>query len=99
VRSRTFVIVAVAIGTLFVLAGAMLAYDSSQSDQIAKGIRAGGVDIGGLSASQARARLRDAYRTRLEHPIAVVYKGQHFVLKPREFHVNIDVNGTVSEAV
>src|SRR5438045_8960877 len=35
-------------------AGGLYAYDSSRSDVIARGITAGGVDIGGLSAARAR---------------------------------------------
>ena len=34
-------------------AGGLYAYDSSRSDMIAKGITAGGVDVGGLSAARA----------------------------------------------
>ena len=37
----------------------MVAYDSSRKDTIAKGVRVAGVDIGGLSADQARARIRE----------------------------------------
>jgi lipoprotein-anchoring transpeptidase ErfK/SrfK len=99
VRSRTFVVVALVIVGLFAGAGAMLAYDSSQSDQIASGVSAGGVDIGGLSASQARARLRDAYRARLGHPIVLTFGRRRFVLQPKSFQVTVDVDGTVAQAI
>src|SRR6059058_1576772 len=43
------VLLALAVG-----AGGLYAYDSSRSDVIAKGITAGGVDVGGLNAALAR---------------------------------------------
>jgi lipoprotein-anchoring transpeptidase ErfK/SrfK len=98
-RSWSFVAVAVVIIVLLGGAGAVLAYDSSQSDRIAKGITAGGVDIGGLSAAQARARLRSAYRARLSHRIVVRFHGRRYVFSPRGAHVSADVDEAVEQAL
>jgi lipoprotein-anchoring transpeptidase ErfK/SrfK len=98
-RSRSFIAVAVVIVVLLAGAGAVLAYDSSQSQQIAKGITAGGVDIGGMSASQARARLRSVYSARLSHRIVLRYHGHRFVFSPRAAHVTVDVDQAVQDAL
>jgi lipoprotein-anchoring transpeptidase ErfK/SrfK len=99
VRNRTGVIVALALVVLLVGAGGLLAYDSSQHDKIAKGIKASGIDIGGLSASQARARLRSQYLARLDQPIVAVFHQHRYLLRPRDARVAIDINGTVDEAL
>lgn len=77
----------------------MLAYDSSQSDQIAKGIRAGGVDIGGMSAAQARAKLRSAYEARFSRPLVVRFHGHRFTFSPQGAHVSADIDQTVQQAL
>jgi len=58
VRQRSFVILVAAVAFLLVGSVGVYAYDSSRDDQIANGVKAGGVDIGGLKTSAARAKLR-----------------------------------------
>jgi L,D-transpeptidase-like protein/putative peptidoglycan binding protein len=93
------VVVALAIVVLLGGAGALLAYDSSQSDTIAKGITIGGVDVGGLSSSQAKRRLRADYVARFSHPRVLRFHGRRFVLSPRATHVTLDVDASVQQAL
>ena len=51
----------VLIGVLVLGAGALYAYDHGHRDKIAKGVAVAGIDVGGLSAAQARARLQREY--------------------------------------
>ena len=53
-------IVAVAVALLVLIAGAagVYAYDSAHKDQIADGVKVGGVDVGGLDRDQAARRSR-----------------------------------------
>jgi lipoprotein-anchoring transpeptidase ErfK/SrfK len=99
VRSRAFVVVAIVLACLFVGAGAVLAYDSSQSHAIAKGIKIGGVNVGGLSVANARARLRSAYHARLSQPIVVRFARRQWSLSPRQVQLAIDVNSSVQKAL
>jgi lipoprotein-anchoring transpeptidase ErfK/SrfK len=99
VRSRSFIAVALTLVLLLGGAGAVLAYDSSQKHTIAKGIRVGGVDIGGLNAAQASARLRARYLARFRHPLVLRFHGRRFVLSTRAAHVTIDVAGSVQQAL
>jgi lipoprotein-anchoring transpeptidase ErfK/SrfK len=96
VRSRSLVVVALAIVCLL-LAG--FAYDSSRSNTIAKGIRIGGVDVGGLSASQARARLHTAYASRLARPVWLTFASHRYKLSAQAAQLNVDVNGSVQKAI
>jgi lipoprotein-anchoring transpeptidase ErfK/SrfK len=99
VRSRSFIAVIVVLVVLLGGAGAVLAYDSSQKNTIAKGIKVGGIDVGGMSVSKAEAKVRAAYRARFERPVVLRYHGQRFVLTPRAAHITFDVNGSVQQAL
>ena len=57
-RSRSILLVVVLVLVLLgSLAGVVYAYDQADRDQIAKGVTVGGVDVGGLTGAEARARL------------------------------------------
>jgi hypothetical protein len=89
------VVVLVAVGGV---AAAAYGYDRSQSDVIAKGIRVGAIGIGGLTADEARAKLRRAYSV-LEHPLVLRYRGERYVLNGREARVRVDVDALVDKAL
>ena len=89
----------VVIGVLVLGAGALYAYDHGRRDKIAKGVKVAGIDVGGLSAAQARARLQREYLPRFEHPVVVRFHAHRFRLSPRAAHVTVDVNGAVDEAL
>jgi lipoprotein-anchoring transpeptidase ErfK/SrfK len=99
VRSRSFVAVVALLVVMIGGAAAIVAYDAGQRDVIAHGVTVGAVDVGGLSASQARARLAAAYRVRLRRPIVLRFRDRRFVLTPSESKLAIDVPGTVVQAV
>src|SRR5215212_7987379 len=99
VRSRSFFIVAAVVVLLLVAAGGVYAYDSGRDGTIAKGISIGGVDVGGLKAPAARARLRAAVLEPLSRPVVARYHGRHFTLTPRQARVGVDIDGSVAEAL
>ena len=57
-RSRLFVIAALLVLALVAGTGGVYAYDKGKQDRIAEGITVNGVPVGGLTAAQARERLR-----------------------------------------
>jgi lipoprotein-anchoring transpeptidase ErfK/SrfK len=73
-------------------------YDRSQSDMIAKGVHVRGINIGGLSASAARAKLHRAYKV-LERPLVLRYHGGHMVLTGRKAEVHVNIDALVSQAL
>jgi lipoprotein-anchoring transpeptidase ErfK/SrfK len=97
--SRTTIIIGAAIvALLFAGAGAMVAFDESRGDTISKGISVGGVDVGGLSASRARATLRERLVARLERKLVVIAGDTRFPMSAREARIETDVDAMVSEA-
>ncbi|MEA2160203.1 MAG: L,D-transpeptidase ErfK/SrfK [Solirubrobacteraceae bacterium] len=98
-RSRSFVAVALTIVCLLGGSAAVLAYDSSQRDKLAAGITIGGVEVGGLSAAQARVRLRAAIGPRLHRTLVLRYGARRFVLTAAAARVRFDFAGAVDQAL
>lgn len=86
-------------GLLAVLALGMYAYDHGRREQIAKGVRIDGIDVGGLSASAARTRLVRDVAVAMEAPVTASLQGRTWRITPRQAGVAVDVDGTVAEAV
>jgi hypothetical protein len=94
-----WVTLATVVGVLVLGTGGLYAYDATRADVVAKGVTAGGVDVGGLGATAARTRLRRALVPRLVRPVTLVARGRTFVVTPRQLRLAVDVDGMVSEAV
>jgi lipoprotein-anchoring transpeptidase ErfK/SrfK len=91
-RSRSFLIVATLLVVLLGGVGGVYAYDQGGRDTIPEGVRIAGIDVGGLSRAQARARLERDFVARLREPIRVDHGSFHIELGPREsrIHANLD---------
>lgn len=87
------------VGVLCALAVAAYAIDRANSDKIANGIRIGGVDVGGMSADQARSRVHARLVKPLDKPVTVTYDGTRYVLNPDKLQVRADIDGMVDAAV
>jgi lipoprotein-anchoring transpeptidase ErfK/SrfK len=98
-RTRSFIIIGLTLTILFGGAGALYAYDSSGNDKIAKGITVGGVDIGGLTAAQARARLNAQLLGPLQKPIVVSHEPDRWTLGPREAKLAVNIDDLVAKAL
>ena len=97
--TRSFIAVAALV--LFLVAGsvAVYAYDSSNEDRVASGIRIAGIPVGGLEAGEARRKLRAELQVPLEKPIVVERGRKRFTLSAEDAAVKADVGGMVDEAV
>jgi lipoprotein-anchoring transpeptidase ErfK/SrfK len=92
--------VAVAVVVLLLAgAGVVYAYDASHTDRIAPGMRIGGVQVGGMSADAARAKLRRDLVAPLERPVVVKAGSRTFRLSAREAHVKVNTGELVDRAV
>jgi lipoprotein-anchoring transpeptidase ErfK/SrfK len=95
---RTWSLIIVGCVVVLVCAG-VFAYDSAHSDTIAKGVEVGSVDVGGLSADEARARLRTRLLEPLKEPLVVHAGERRFALSAREARTAADLDAMVSAAV
>jgi hypothetical protein len=98
-RSRSFILVAAVLGIFMLGAAALYVYDTTRKDQIAEGVRVGGIDVGGLSRAEARAKVASELRGRLDQPI-VAYDGRRrFRVTPRQAAATFNVTQMVDRAV
>ena len=98
-RHKSFIAIAVMVVLLLVGAVGVSAYDSSNEDTIADGVTVAGVDLGGLTADQARERVRDQVAEPLEKPVVVTSAGQRFTLAAKDAGIKADEDAIVEEAL
>jgi len=100
VRSRRiFIGLAVAAAVLVVAAVGAWAYDHGKRDMIAEGVRVAGVDVGGMSAENARAALRAQLLSRLRRPVVATFHGRRVVLSARRAGVAVNIEQAVEDAI
>src|SRR5215212_2217827 len=98
-RQRSFIVVAIAVFVLIVGAVGVYAYDRTRDDVIAKGVKAGGVDLSGLHPQAARKELRRQLADPLEKPVVVRYGGHKYRMSARRAHIRVDVDSMVGQAL
>jgi lipoprotein-anchoring transpeptidase ErfK/SrfK len=93
-------IAAIAVALVVLLGGAVAyAYDSSQKDKIADGIRVAGVDVGGLDEDKAATLVRRRLLAPLRHSLRVSFDGESWELPGAKLKVRADIEGAVEEAI
>jgi lipoprotein-anchoring transpeptidase ErfK/SrfK len=99
-RTHKIAIALVALVTLgLLLAVGVWAYDDAQKDQIAPGVKIGGVDVGGRSADSARKVIKREVVAPLKQPVVVTYDGKSYTLSADQLHPSADIDGMVQEAI
>jgi lipoprotein-anchoring transpeptidase ErfK/SrfK len=99
-RSHKIAIALVALVVLgLLLAVGVWAYDDAQKDQIAPGVKIGGVDVGGRDADSARTIIKREVVKPLQQPVVVSYHGKSYTLDADQLHAKADIDGMVQEAI
>ncbi len=75
------------------------AYDNSQGDKIADGVTVGGVDVGGLTASEAEKRVQHQLLAPLQHSLKVGYEGDSWRLDGKQLKVHADLESAIRDAL
>ena len=96
---KSFIALAVVVVVLLLGAVAAYAYDSSNEDRIANGVKVAGVDVGGLSPDQGQIRVKRQVADRLDQPITVTHADKRFSLSAEDAGLRTDVGGMVDEAL
>ena len=90
---------ALVVAVLLVAAGAMYLYDHGRRETIANGVRIDGVDVGGLHAAAARAKIQREVVAGLNRPVTVKAGTRTWTLDPRAAHLTVDTANMVAQAV
>jgi len=99
VRAKPFIIVAGIVAALLALGGAAYAYDESKADEIARGVRVGGIDLQGLTRQEAHAKLERLIVDPLRRPIVLHHHDSTWRLGPNRANIGVDVDAMVDEAM
>jgi lipoprotein-anchoring transpeptidase ErfK/SrfK len=93
--------IAVVTGAVVLVLGAIgaYAYDSSQDGKIAEGVTIGGVDVGGMTETEAKQAVRRELLAPLRHSLKVGYDGESWTLDGKSLRVHADLDGAAKEAV
>lgn len=97
--SRKLIFFAVAAATLFIGGAALYLWDASRDDLIANGVKVGGVDIGGMRADEARAKLQRDLARPLTQPVVVRKGDKTFRLTAQQAQVGVNVRAMVEQAI
>ncbi len=97
--SHTPILVGVLLVALAAICLGVYAYDHGRRDLIAKGIRVGGVDVGGMRAAAARVKLQHDLIAPLNQPVVVRAGDRSWRLTGRQAGLTIDTAALVNAAV
>ncbi len=98
-RQKSFIAIAALIVLLLLGAVGVSAYDSSNEDQIAEGVTVAGVDLGGMTAGEARTAISQQVAGPLEKPVVVTHGKRRFTLSASDAGLNADTDAMVEEAL
>src|SRR4051812_31484395 len=98
-RQRSFIVVAIALAILVLGAVGVYAFDKTRDDVIAEGVKAGGVDLSGMSPDEARLALKQQLAAPLRKPVVVRYAGHRYKMTAHRARVSVDTNGMVDQAL
>jgi L,D-transpeptidase catalytic domain/Putative peptidoglycan binding domain len=96
-KSKIAALAAVLVAALMA-AGAYL-YDRSQEGRIAAGVTIDGIDVGGMDADEAAAKVRRQLLRPLDRPLRAAFGDRVWKLPPHALKVRADIDRAVEEAV
>ena len=98
-RRGLSILAALSVAVLLVAAGAMYLYDHSRRETIANGVRIDGVNVGGLHAAAARAKIQRDLVARLNRPVTVTAGAKRWTLSARAAGLTVNTASMVDQAV
>lgn len=96
---KLYIALTLAVVLLLGAAVAAYAWDSSRADEIAEGIKIGGVEVGGMTAAEAERLVSDELVEPLDRDLVVVHDGVKYKLSAQRLAVRADVDGMVRQAL
>jgi lipoprotein-anchoring transpeptidase ErfK/SrfK len=98
-RHRSFITLAVVLAVMVFGSVGVYAFDATHDGEIATGITAAGIDVGGLKEDEARDKLQRELAFDLERPLTVMFRKRKFTLDPKRARIRTNVDAMVDEAI
>jgi lipoprotein-anchoring transpeptidase ErfK/SrfK len=98
-RHRSFILLASLLMLLIFGTVAVYAVDAAQEDKIAEGVTIAGVDVGGMTRSEARQAVAQRVQEPLKKTVKVEYGHKTFKLTAEQAKAHADVDAMVDQAV
>jgi lipoprotein-anchoring transpeptidase ErfK/SrfK len=98
-RRSTLILSVGLLGVVVVLLVAMYLYDHGRREDLAHGVTIGGVDVGGMRASAARAKIERDLIAPLNQPVTIRSGTHTWQISGREAGLTVDATSTVDRAV
>lgn len=76
----------------------LLLYGFSHSNQIYEGVSVGGIDVGGMSRSEARQTVRDQFAAAATNPVLLVSEDQQYYFEPYSSGIDVDTEASLDAA-
>jgi lipoprotein-anchoring transpeptidase ErfK/SrfK len=97
-RKTVIIATAVILVAALVVAAAYL-YDHSRDRKIAEGVTIDGIDVGGMEADDAAAKVRGELLRPLDQPLRATFRDRSWSLPGEQLKVRTDIEGAVVRAV
>jgi lipoprotein-anchoring transpeptidase ErfK/SrfK len=97
--ARLIIAVTAFLAALVAVAAAVVIYDHGHKDELGKGVTIGGVDVSGLTKSQAEVKLRANILDPLNKTVVIDHGSQQWHLTAREAKVATNLDATVDDAM
>ena len=96
----TLLAVAAIVGTLLVaLAIGLGLYAYGHQGRIYQGVSVGGVDLSGMTPTEAQAALTTGFSSYMNTPVSLTYNGQAYAITPNQLGLQIDDAASVERAM
>jgi lipoprotein-anchoring transpeptidase ErfK/SrfK len=96
---KTVIIATAAVFVAALVVAGAYAYDRSQDGKIGPGVTIDGIDVGGMDAEEAEAKVRRELLRPLDKPLRATYRERKWSLPAKRLKVRADVRGAVARAV
>lgn len=85
---------------LFFVAGilGLALYGYAHGERYYEGVTVGGVAVGGLTQTEARAELEDQFAAYVDIPLVVIAGGQEYLLNLSDAGLSLDLEGTIQSS-
>jgi len=74
-------------------------YAYGHQGRIYQGVSVGGVDLSGMTRTEAVAALQNGYTTYMNTPVTLSYKGENYAISPNQLGLRLDAEQSVDAAM